>query len=453
MKNPLNLNPDLNQQIYSAFGTLGSGIDFLLNQCSSIQTSIIDIIPFIPKDNIKKSNPPAPIRSKLKKQAEIIARWEEDNLRKQNEKLKPKATILYSDSQIQELKNERYKEALSLFQKISGDNVTQQEIKLITLLHEHRLKLIGEVLNDKSEIDKLDKIDKILNYGGDFYQDLDLLYNIYDLTEKKFNPQLDLPIQSPNASSPSINREDRFPISSNAFLSYPPRQKDLNAIADKKTKEELLFRLNYFKYSCLGVLKSGVEKSHKIGALKELIEEQSDLVRRKFKVKHQEFDCKIRKVIEIFVHKKFQEIIKVERSQQIPMEEEDLKQKEKYLKKISDQILESYKSNLADASMKEKPESYELPQIKEENKIKIEQEYITNLKNLMKEKIYQFATEEMSFYEGIKLAEKMQSIATDSSFSVNPERLTPPPSPRSREGAPSPPPPLITEPRIPAPRR
>jgi hypothetical protein len=151
MKNPSNLNSDLNQQIYSAFGTLGSGINFFLNQCSSIQTCIIDIIPFIPKDNIKKSNPPAPIRSKLEEQAEIIARWKEDNLKKQNEKLKPREIILYSDDQIQELKNERYKEALSLFQKISGDNETQQEIKLITLLHEHRLKLIGEVLNYSDE--------------------------------------------------------------------------------------------------------------------------------------------------------------------------------------------------------------------------------------------------------------------------------------------------------------
>jgi hypothetical protein len=50
---------------------------------------------------------------------------------------------------------------------------------------------------------------------------------------------------------------------------------DPSNISEETSKEELLFRLNDFKYSCFGVLASGAKESPKIEALRELCQEES----------------------------------------------------------------------------------------------------------------------------------------------------------------------------------
>ena len=143
--------------------------------------------------------------------------------------------------------------AINLYREISGGSETQQEINLITLLHAHRLKLIKEVLSkdDKSKEDKLEEIKDILKNKGNFNPNFNLMNNIYHLTEQNFQPGDDLewrsllPEKSSHAKSPT-----------NSSSIYPPQRRDPSQdriILDKKTKEQLLFRLIDFKYSCLGV--------------------------------------------------------------------------------------------------------------------------------------------------------------------------------------------------------
>ena len=165
--------------------------------------------------------------------------------------------------------------AINLYREISGGSETQQEINLITLLHAHRLKLIKEVLSkdDKSKEDKLEEIKDILKNKGNFNPNFNLMDNIYSLTEVNFQPGDDLEWRSllPEEPTPA-----KSPTNSSSI--YPSQRRDPfqdRIILDKETKEQLLFRLNDFGYSCLGVLESDAEKSHKIEALKTLCQKES----------------------------------------------------------------------------------------------------------------------------------------------------------------------------------
>ena len=137
-----------------------------------------------------------------------------------------------------------YDNALHLYEKIGEGLEDQKERKLITLLHRHRVASINNILKDdaKNEEEKLDDINKILNDSNyDFNHSLD--DNIFWLAQN---------------------------INKSTFLLEGPSN-----ISEKTSKEELLFRLNDFGYSCLGVLASGADKVNKIEALKALYQEES----------------------------------------------------------------------------------------------------------------------------------------------------------------------------------
>ena len=198
--------------------------------------------------------------------ADIIAQWKRNNLERDFSNK--------NDDEIESLVEKTRQNAINLYREISGGSETQQEIKLITLLHANRLKLINEVLSNdsKSEEDKLEEIEDILKNKGNFNPNFNLMNNIYSLTEVNFQPGNDLEWRSLLPEEPT---PDEAPIKS--YSIYPPQRRDPSQdriILDKKTKEQLLFRLIDFKYSCLGVLESGAKKSIEIKALETLCQKE-----------------------------------------------------------------------------------------------------------------------------------------------------------------------------------
>jgi hypothetical protein len=268
---------------FKVIKALMDGANNFLNSISSLETAIVNALscnnvadnrqtPKPKTSNLENSicNFIASIwglNTKVEGGADIIAKWKRNNLKRDFPNK--------NDDEIKVLVEKTRQKAINLYRKISDDSETQQEIKLISLLHAHRLKLIKEVLKEdsKSEEDKLKEIKDILENKGNFNPNFNLMNNIYWLTEVNFHPGDDLELRSflPKESTPA-----KAPTNSSSI--YPPQRRDPSQdriILDKETKEQLLFRLNDFGYSCLGVLESDAEKSHKIEALKTLCQKES----------------------------------------------------------------------------------------------------------------------------------------------------------------------------------
>jgi len=257
---------------FKVIKALIDGADYFWDSISSLKTAIVNALSctnVTNKDSIDngKQTPKPKINTKVEGGADIIAQWKRNNLKRDFSNK--------NDDEIESLVEKTRQKAINLYRKISDDSETQQEINLITLLHAHRLKLINEVLSNdsKSEEDKLEEIKDILENKGNFNPNFNLMDNIYFLTEVNFQPGNDLewrsllPEKSSHAKSPT-----------NSSSIYPPQRRDPSQdriILDKKTKEQLLFRLNNFRYSCLGVLESGAKESIEIKALETLCQEES----------------------------------------------------------------------------------------------------------------------------------------------------------------------------------
>ena len=172
-----------------------------------------------------------------------------------------------------------YDNALHLYEKIGEGSDDEKERKLITLLHRHRVASINNILKDanKNEEEKLGDINKILN-DSNYYSNLSLDDNIFWLAQN---------------------------INKSTFLLG-----DQSNISEKASKEELLFRLNDFGYSCLGVIESGAEKSHKIQALEEFLMEQQPI--ENLIKEHSNLKSLIRKKIEKGVSVVFFESFKID---------------------------------------------------------------------------------------------------------------------------------------------
>lgn len=266
---------------FEVIQALRDGGDCFWNSISSLETAIVNALSCNNVADKQQTTTPKSsnlensicnfiaqifgLNTKVEGDADIIAQWKRNDL-KQEPKIQGEDEV-----EIKVLVEKTRQNAINLYREISGGSETQQEINLITLLHAHRLKLIKEVLKEdsKSEEDKLKEIKDILENKGNFNPNFNLMDNIYCLTEVNFQPGNDLEWRSllPEEPTPA-----KSPTNSSSI--YPPQKRD-SFILDKKTKEQLLFRLNDFGYSCLGVLESGANEISKIEALKALCQEES----------------------------------------------------------------------------------------------------------------------------------------------------------------------------------
>jgi hypothetical protein len=343
--------------------------------------------------------------------ADIIAKWKRTNLENMEDQN-------LSEDKIETLAQETRQKAIDLYRKISGGSETQQEINLITLLHEHRLKLIGEVLSadDKSETEKLQYIKDILENKGDFQQHINLASNIYNLTEANFQPGDDLKINFLLPKAPG-----------NSSSTYPPQWKDPSQdriILDKETKEELLFRLNDFKYSCLGVLDSGFHYSNQIEALKGLLEEHSAQTSREdFVKKHADLKLAIGGKIEIGV-------ARLEFGLNRKMANESIKED------VENILNQSYPSKVEEDDKAKSILTTKAEDIAESmlnlNFAEIKESF-SDFSYAVKQMMYFYTFQQISYARGKELAEQVSKITGDS--------LTPQSSPRkSRSNASATPP-------------
>lgn len=421
--------PDQNSQnpkdkIYDLAKCFGDGIDFFLNSISAVETGIVNIFCHGGEKTNNKSddsanNPEHKIsniektifgflaimtrdyKSSEELEADSISKWKASNL--------SQSQTQYSDNEIQIAQNKTYENALNLLRKISDDDETQREINLITLLHEHRLKLIGEVLNavDKSESKKLQDIEEILQNKGDFKQHMNLANNIYYLTEANFQPDASEPSrQFSNNKSTSSNSDANLPTHRGIYPQYTtPIPEDLDrsqSFYDQKTKEELLFRLNDFKYSCLGVLYSSVKESHQIQALKELfVEHSSQNSREDFVKKHADLKLAIGGKIETGAKK-------LEDGLNLGMTNESIEQD---VANILNQLYRPSKEgelNKANSILATKAEDITESMFKLDfNEIK---ESFSDFSYAVKQMMYFYTFQEISYARGKELAEKFQEI-------------------------------------------
>jgi hypothetical protein len=426
-------------KIYYLAKCFGDGIDFFLDSISSLETGIVNIFCHGDEKTNNKSddsannlekNPKHKIsniektifgflaimtrdyKSSEELEADSISKWKASNL--------SQSQTQYSDNEIQIAQNKTCENALNLLRKISDDDETQREINLITLLHEHRLKLIREILNNKvkSEGQKLQEIKDILENKVDFQQHMNLASNIYYLTEANFQPDASEPSrQSSNNESTSSNSDANPPTHRGIYPQYTiPTPEDLDrsqSFSDQKTKEELLFRLNDFKYSCLGVLDSGFHDSNQIEALKGLLEEHSAQTRREdFVKKHADLKSAIGDKIETGVARL----------------ELGLKNKmKKSTEKDVENILKQH-SNLSGAIEKDKANSILVSKAEyiTESMLKLDfdeiKESLSNFSYAVKQMMYFYTFQQISYARGKELAEAM---------SENDDMKSPLPSPQN----------------------
>ena len=460
---------------FKVIQALRDGADYFWNSISSLETAIVNVLcttndankdsasnaqqtPKTKISNLENSicnfiEQIFPINPKVEGDADIIAQWKRNNLERDfSEK---------NEDEIEVLVEKTRQNAINLYREISGGSETQKEIKLITLLHANRLKLINEVLSNdsKSEEVKLEEIKDIIENKGNFNPNFNLMDNIYFLTEVNFQPGDDLEWRSllPEAPRPAK-------ATSNSSSIYPPQRRDPSQdriILDKETKEQLLFRLIDFKYSCLGVLESGADnKVNKIRALETLCQKEltTDYA-KEYSATKKNIQSKIEKgarfVEEELGRIKFEANILANQAKETP----DIRQKT--ISSLLDDQIETIQNKVAEKIKEDKfiePENEDRLALKEESQKQIEvvKQYAENIAKsgiyeeeakmlnkltdfqiskdvvgAIRTAMYNEAFIQISFAKGRELVEKVRKMTGDD--------VTPPPSPRnSRSHAPSP---------------